>query len=110
MLSLNLNISKIYFASVLQEFNVYIFLSIGKRKRRQSKASDKNQTPSWRTIKNVEPTQGQIFDPSAASLRKNKEYLELKREIALKGKPVNLSNALKIGIFNNRRTHNMYKL
>ena len=56
---------------------------MGKRKRKQIHNGDKNKTPSWRTMKNDEPRA--IFDPSAASLRKNKEYLELKRDIALKG-------------------------
>ena len=55
-----------------------------KRKRKQAQVAEK--PPSWSTTKKDDPKQGKIFDPSAASLRKNKEYLELKREIALKGK------------------------
>ena len=54
-----------------------------KRKRKQAQVAEK--PPSWSTTKKDDPKQGKIFDPSAASLRKNKEYLELKREIALKG-------------------------
>ena len=57
---------------------------MAKRKRKQNK-SNKNNPESWRTVKNAEQAQVTIFDPTAASIRKNKEYLELKREIALKG-------------------------
>ena len=59
-----------------------------KRKRKQAQVAEK--PPSWSTTKKDDPKQGKIFDPSAASLRKNKEYLELKREIALKG-TINIS-------------------
>ena len=60
-----------------------------KRKRKQAQVAEK--PPSWSTTKKDDPRQGKIFDPSAASLRKNKEYLELKREIALKGM-INISH------------------
>ena len=60
-----------------------------KRKRKQAQVAEK--PPSWSTKKKDDPKQGKIFDPSAASLRKNKEYLELKREIALKGM-INISH------------------
>ena len=59
-----------------------------KRKRKQAQVAEK--PPSWSSTKKDDPKQGKIFDPSAASLRKNKEYLELKREIALKG-TINIS-------------------
>ena len=59
-----------------------------KRKRKQAQVPEK--PPSWSATKKDDPKQGKIFDPSAASLRKNKEYLELKREIALKG-TINIS-------------------
>ena len=51
-------------------------------KRRKSQGSKKNQPTNWKINESKE---AKIFDPSAASLRKNKEYLELKRNIALKG-------------------------
>ena len=62
---------------------------MAKGKRKRKKGSDKNKQASWRTVKNGETAQMAIFDPSAASIRKNKEYLELKREIALKGRRYN---------------------
>ena len=55
-----------------------------RRKGRRGKASDKSST-SWKTTKNDDSKQNKVFDPLAASVRKNKEYLELKRDIALKG-------------------------
>ena len=63
---------------------------MAKGKRTRKKDSDKNKPASWRTVKKSEMAQVTIFDPSAASLRKNKEYLELKREIALKGTRFNI--------------------
>ena len=58
-----------------------------KRNRRKSKSGDKGVTGNWKAGAN-DGTKPKIFDPSAASLRKNREYLELKREIALKGKVI----------------------
>ena len=74
-----------------------------KRKRKQSHAGDKNKTPSWRTMKNDEPRA--IFDPSAASLRKNKEYLELKRDIALKGNIIIRIELYYMMVHYNKNTH-----
>ena len=68
-----------------------------KRKRKQDQVTEK--PPSWSTKKKDDPKQGKIFDPSAASLRKNKEYLELKREIALKGM-INISHFSLINMIN----------
>ena len=45
----------------------------------------RGKTTSRDTPKKDELQHGKPFDPSAKSLRKNKEYLELKRNIALKG-------------------------
>ena len=56
-----------------------------RRRGRRSKVDKKNSSTSWTTTKNDDSKQGKVFDPLAASVRKNKEYLELKRDIALKG-------------------------
>ena len=60
-----------------------------RRKGRRSKADTKKSSASWTTTKNDHSKQGKVFDPLAASVRKNKEYLELKRDIALKGTNLN---------------------
>ena len=52
---------------------------------RRSKADTKKSSASWTATKNDHSKQSKVFDPLAASVRKNKEYLELKRDIALKG-------------------------
>ena len=56
-----------------------------RRKGRKSKADTKKSSASWTSTKNDHSKQSKVFDPLAASVRKNKEYLELKRDIALKG-------------------------
>ena len=55
------------------------------RKGRRSKTDNKKSSASWTATKNDNSKQSKVFDPLAASVRKNKEYLELKRDIALKG-------------------------
>ena len=52
---------------------------------KHSLGGTKGKESNWKTTKTDGAKKGIIFDPSASSLRKNKEYLELKREIALKG-------------------------
>ena len=58
-------------------------------KGRRSKADTKKSSASWTATKNDHSKQSKVFDPLAASVRKNKEYLELKRDIALKGTNLN---------------------
>ena len=60
-----------------------------RRKGRKSKADTKKSSASWTSTKNDHSKQSKVFDPLAASVRKNKEYLELKRDIALKGTNLN---------------------
>ena len=55
-----------------------------RRKGRRNKSNEKNSSAGWTIQKNDDQKQ-KVFDPSSASVRKNKEYLELKRDIALKG-------------------------
>ena len=58
-------------------------------KGKRSKADTKKSSASWTSTKNDHSKQSKVFDPLAASVRKNKEYLELKRDIALKGTNLN---------------------
>ena len=56
-----------------------------RRKGRRTKTNEKASSTGWTTQKTDDAKQNKVFDPLAASVRKNKEYLELKRDIALKG-------------------------
>ena len=86
---------------------------MAKKKRKQNLAGNNSKGSSLKTTHTDEAKKGKVFDYSPkdlkqsqqelASLRKNKEYLELKRNIAFKGSNIYMIMFNQISAFKYKR-------